>query len=388
MKASPEPPRSAAPPPSGPPPAGRRGYWREAVWRRYKKSRLGMLALAVVGFLSLVAAAAPFIAGTRPIACRFRGTWYFPALYSYRDRQAQPGFLFAERRGMYLDEAAGPLDNADLEYPRLLAKVDPGSIAIWPLFYADPYRRVGDGEWRGRPADPLSAPPSARNPLGTDGLGRDVLARVIHGTSIALLVGFVTMGIAAAIGIVIGALAGYFGSWVDATLSRLIELVQSIPPIILILALIALLQRCTIWHLMVVIGCTRWESIARYVRGEFLRLKQSEFVLAARALGATPGRIMLRHMLPNALAPVVVTVTFGIAGAIILESSLSFLGLPGDTDSPSWGRLLNEGFQSLGGDSPHWWLVVFPGLGIFLAVLVYNLVGDRFQEAIDPRHRP
>jgi len=348
------------------------GYWSE-VWRRYRKSRLGVLALLVVVFLGVVAAGAPMIAGTRPIACRYQGSWYFPCLFYYNPRWENPVLI---RDGFRRHP-----------YPRRLREKDPESIAIWPLFYADPYRRIEEGEWPGRPRDIGRSPPTLQNPFGTDGLGQDVLARMVHGTSIALLVGFVAMGIAAAIGLVVGGLAGYFGGWVDVVFSRLIELVMAVPPIILILALIAVIDRPSIWHTMAVIGCTRWESIARYTRGEFLRLKETEFVTAARALGASAPRIMFRHMLPNALAPVVVALTFGIAGAILIESGLSFLGIGGETNSPSWGRMLIDGFPSLGGDSPQWWLILFPGLGIFTAVLVYNLVGDTFQEASDPRLR-
>jgi len=349
------------------------GYWRE-VWRRYRRSRLGLAALGVVALLAVVAAFAPFIAGTRPIICRYKGSWYFPALFYYSQRWENPvffqdGFSFTG-------------------FPSGLKENDPaGHIAVWPLFYADPHRRVEDGEWKERPGDAYSGAPSLRNPLGTDSLGRDVLARMVHGTSIALLVGFVAMGIAAVIGIVVGSLAGYFGSWVDVTCSRLIELVMAVPRLILILAVIAIVEKPTIWHMMAVIGCTSWEGIARYVRAEFLRLKEAEFIAAARALGVPAPRIMFRHMLPNALAPVIVALTFGIAGAILIESALSFLGLGSEPTTPSWGRILQEGYPSLGSASPKWWLIFFPGLGIFTAVLVYNLVGDTFQEASDPRLR-
>jgi peptide/nickel transport system permease protein len=163
---------------------------------------------------------------------------------------------------------------------------------------------------------------------------------------------------------------------------------MSIPSIILVLALVAVLERPTIWHVMAAIGLTRWESIARYVRAEFLRLREAEFVLAARALGASRLRIMVRHLLPNSLAPVIVALSFGIAGAILLESGLSFVGIGVDPLTPSWGRLLKEGCEGLQNDvSKPWWLIVFPGLAIFLAVLIYNLAGDAFQEAGDPRRR-
>ncbi len=357
---------------SNSPAAGAAGYWR-LVWRRYRKRRLGLAALAVVVFLAILGAAAPLVVGTRPIICRYQGRWYFPCLYYYNPRWENPVFFKDGFRFTY--------------YPRGLAEKDPTSIALWPLVYADPYRRVDVGEWRGAKGDPNRGPPSLRNLLGTDAEGRDVFSRMVHGTRIALLVGFVAVGIAAAIGIVVGGLAGYCGGWVDKILSRLVELVMSVPAIVLILALVAVIERPTIWHLMAVIGCTRWESIARYLRAEFLRLKETDFVAAARALGVPPHRIILRHMLPNALAPVIVSISFGIAGAILLESGLSFLGIGSEPSTPSWGRILNEGFNTLGGERPQWWLVLFPGLAIFTAICAYNLVGDTLQEAMDPRIR-
>jgi peptide/nickel transport system permease protein len=199
---------------------------------------------------------------------------------------------------------------------------------------------------------------------------------------VALLVGFVSMGIAATIGITVGALAGYFGGWIDMLLSRLIEVVISIPSLVLILTLIGMLERTTIWHIMAVLGCTGWTSIARLTRGEFLKLRESEFVTAARALGAGSGRIMFRHILPNAMAPIVVPITFGIAVAILIESGLSFLGF-GDANSPSWGSLLSDGRSNY----KLWWLIVFPGAAVFSAVLAYNLVGEGLQQATDPRLR-
>jgi peptide/nickel transport system permease protein len=199
---------------------------------------------------------------------------------------------------------------------------------------------------------------------------------------VALLVGFVSMGIAATIGISVGALAGYFGGWIDMLLSRLIEVVISVPSLVLILTLIGMLEHTTIWHIMAVLGCTTWTGIARLTRGEFLKLRESEFVTAAKALGAGPLRIIFRHMLPNAMAPVMVPITFGIAVAILIESGLSFLGF-GDANNPSWGLLLNEGRSN----HTLWWLIVFPGLAVFSAVLAYNLVGEGLQQATDPRLR-
>jgi peptide/nickel transport system permease protein len=242
---------------------------------------------------------------------------------------------------------------------------------------------VNRGEWEGDPGNRPREAPSGRHIFGTDEQGRDVFARVIYGTRIALLVGFVSMGIAGAIGIVLGALAGYFGGWTDTLISRLIELMMSIPTLVLILALISVIEHPGIFHLMAVIGLTRWESIARYTRGEFLRLKESDFVLAARALGSAWPRIVFRHILPNALAPAFVTMTFGIANAILIESALSFLGFGAPPPTPSWGSVL-RGWQ---GDQDLWWLAVFPGSMVFLTVLAYNVIGDGLQEASDPRRR-
>jgi peptide/nickel transport system permease protein len=342
------------------------GFWRES-WRRFRRDRIALLALAGVAFLALVALAAPLIVGTRPIVCRYKGELHFPFLAYYHEGWESPVFDARFRRS----------------YPISLARKDPESWAIWPLVYQDPRRKVDRGEWEGDPGNRARDPPSARHLFGTDEQGRDVFARVIYGTRIALLVGFVSMGIAGAIGIVLGALAGYFGGWTDTVISRLIELMMSIPTLVLILALIAVIERPGIFHLMAVIGLTRWESIARYTRGEFLRLREGDFVLAARALGSPWHRIVFRHILPNALAPAFVTMTFGIANAILIESALSFLGFGAPPPAPSWGSIL-KGWQA---DQGLWWLAVFPGSMVFLTVLAYNVIGDGLQEATDPRRR-
>ena len=206
---------------------------------------------------------------------------------------------------------------------------------------------------------------------------------MVHGTTIALLVGFVSMGLAGSIGVLVGALGGYFGGWVDMITSRLTEIVMCIPTLVLILALIAVVEKPTIWKTMAIIGATGWTGIARLTRAEFLRLRQTEFVMAARATGAGSLRIMVRHILPNALAPVLVPITFGIASAILVEGSLSFLGFGPPPPTASWGSVLNSARSNL----QLWWLVVFPGVGIFLTVLAYNLVGEGLQEATDPRLR-
>jgi len=346
-----------------------RGFWAEA-WLRFRRRKLAMAALFFVIFLALVAIFSPAIAGTRPIVCRYKGHLYFPALAYFNPKWENPIFYHDKFRRLY---------------PENLKTKDPDSWAIWPLIYQDPYRRVRSGEWEGQPGNPtgIQGHPNRYNLLGTNQAGVDVFAQMVHGAKIALLVGFVSTGIAAVIGIVIGALAGYLGGTTDLVLSRLIELVMCIPSLVLILALIAILENPTIWHMMAVLGITGWTGIARLTRAEFLKLSKMEFVTAAQALGAGRLRIMFRHILPNALAPVMVPITFGIAAAILVESALSFLGFGAPPPNPSWGTLLNAGRSNL----QMWWLTLFPGMAIFLTVLAYNLIGEGIQEATDPRLR-
>lgn len=351
------------------PAAQPRGFWAEA-WRRFRRRPRSMAALVYVLFLALVALFAPAIAGTKPVVCRYKGHIYFPALGYFNSNWENPVFQH---------------DKFRRQYPQNLKRKDPESWAIWPLVFQDPYRRVRADEWPGRPANPVgdTGRPSRLNWFGTTSNGVDVFAMMVHGTTIALLVGFVSIGIAAVIGVVVGALAGYFRGWVDMLFSRIIEVVMCIPPLVLILALIAIVPHPTIWHMMAVLGLTGWTSMARLTRGEFLRLREMDFVAAARGLGASQGRIIFRHILPNALTPVLVPISFGIAGAILTESALSYLGFGSPPPNPSWGTLLNGARSNL----EMWWLVVFPGGAIFLAVLAYNLIGDGLQEATDPRLR-
>jgi peptide/nickel transport system permease protein len=224
-------------------------------------------------------------------------------------------------------------------------------------------------------------PPSSAHWLGTDTLGRDVLSRIIFGSQVSLKVGFVAVGLATIIGILVGALAGYYGGWVDLILMRFVDLMLCFPSFFLILAVIALLEP-SIWNIMVVIGFTSWMGVARLVRAEFLSLKEREFVVAARALGASDRRLILRHLLPNALAPVMVSATLGVAGAILTESALSFLGLGVQPPTPSWGNILTAGKDNI---EIAWWLSLFPGLAILFTVMSYNLLGEGIREAIDPR---
>jgi peptide/nickel transport system permease protein len=218
-------------------------------------------------------------------------------------------------------------------------------------------------------------------PLGTDDLGRDVLARIFYGARISLLVGFVAVGISTLIGILLGALAGYYGRWIDALIMRFVDIMLCFPSFFLILAVIAFLEP-SIWNIMIIIGLTSWMGVARLVRAEFLSLRERDFVLAARALGARDSRIIFRHILPNAMSPVLVSATLGVAGAILTESALSFLGIGVQPPTPSWGNMLITGKQTLG---TAWWLSAFPGLAILITVLGYNLLGEGIRDALDPR---
>ena len=226
-------------------------------------------------------------------------------------------------------------------------------------------------------------PPSGRHLLGTDQLGRDVLSRMLHGARVSLAVGFVSVGIAAAIGIMLGAAAGYHGGTVDATIMRLVDLMLVFPRFFLLLAVLAFLKP-SIWTIMVVIGLTGWMGVARLVRAEFLALKEREFVVWSQAVGANAFRIIWRHILPNAMAPVLVAMTLGIPAAILTESGLSFLGLGVQPPRATWGNILNEGKDAI---ELAWWLSVYPGLTILLTVLSYNLLGEGIRDALDPRLR-
>lgn len=227
----------------------------------------------------------------------------------------------------------------------------------------------------------ILSPPSFTHPFGTDDLGRDVLSRMLWGTRVSLLVGFVAVGISISIGIIIGAVAGYYGGRVDMVLMRFVDIMLTFPTLFLILAVIAILEP-SIQVIMVVIGITSWMDVARLVRAEFMSLSERDFVLAAKATGASSPRIIFGHILPNALSPVFVSATFGIAGAILVESGLSFLGLGIQPPKPSWGNILSSGKSYI---EVAWWLSVFPGLAILITALSYNLLGEGLRDAIDPR---
>ncbi|MDQ7836735.1 MAG: ABC transporter permease [Humidesulfovibrio sp.] len=231
--------------------------------------------------------------------------------------------------------------------------------------------------------DAMLQTPSAAHWLGTDALGRDVLSRILFGARVSLWVGFVAVGISSSIGLVLGLVAGYFGRLTDELIMRGVDVMLCFPSFFLILAVIAFLEPSLV-TIMAVIGLTSWMGVARLVRAETLALRGRDFVLAAKVAGAGPLRIIFRHILPNALAPVLVSATLGIAGAILVESSLSFLGLGVQPPDASWGNMLLDGKEVLE-IAP--WLSVFPGLAILFTVLGYNLLGESLRDLLDPRLR-
>jgi peptide/nickel transport system permease protein len=328
------------------------GLWSD-VWVRFRQNRIALYGFYVVCLLVGIALFADFIANNKPYYLSYQGKTYLPIFRSY---------LVESGLGQW------PPELLNVDFKRLK-----GASAVYPPI---PYR----------PTDiDLFAPfeaPSAEHWLGTDRLGRDVMAGMVHGSRISLSIGFVAVGLAVIIGVILGAIAGYFGSWVDLAVSRLFEMMLAIPTFFLLITVAALLPP-SIFLTMGIIGATRWVGIARFTRNEFLKIRGLDYVTAAVALGVSHHKIMFKHILPNALAPVIVSVVLGIAGAILVEASLSFLGIGVPAELVTWGSILHEASSA----TFAWWLAVFPGAAIFITVLAYYLVGEGLREVLDPRLR-
>ncbi|MDE3111867.1 MAG: ABC transporter permease [Chloroflexota bacterium] len=226
-------------------------------------------------------------------------------------------------------------------------------------------------------------PPSLAHPMGTDSLGRDLATRILYGGRVSLAVGLLAVAVAITVGTLVGMTAGFYGGWVDTVLMRTVDLVYSIPSLFLLILLGVYFRGLSVAAIILVLGLLRWMTTARLVRAQFLSLKEREFVEAARCVGARDLRIIVRHLLPNSLAPIIVTATLGVAGAIIAESTLSFLGLGIQPPTPSWGNMLMDATQDME-MAP--WTAIFPGFFIFVAVVSINFVGDGLRDALDPRH--
>jgi peptide/nickel transport system permease protein len=332
-------------------------YW-SIVARQFMKNRVAVFGLILVIALFVLAIGADFIANDKPLVMNYRGQTYFPALFDY---------------GVWLGLTQWPAEYRNISYKELVSSNFNEDDWAWfpPIRYSPTDVSLRDA----------IQPPSRVHLLGTDEIGRDIASRMVHGSRVSLSVGFVAVSIYVIIGLIIGAVAGYYGGIVDIIASRLIEIMLTIPTFFLIITVVAFLPQ-SIFNIMVVIGVTNWPTVARLTRGEFLKTKSLEYVTAARALGAGDFRTIFRHVLPNALAPVFVAATFGIASAILIESTLSFLGFGVPPSTASWGSILSSARQLL---PSGWWLTAFPGLAIFMTVTSYNLVGEGLRDAADPR---
>lgn len=327
------------------------------VWREFKRNPGAIWSLRVVVLLALTALAADLIANDKPYYLELQGTSYAPIFIDY---------------GVWLGLRKWPEPLLNADFYRLEEQAD---SVLWPPIRYSPTRVAIRGD--------TFASPSGKHWLGTDRLGRDVMAGMVHGTRISLTIGLVVVAIQAAIGIVLGGLAGYYGGWTDIAISRFIEMMLGIPTFFLLITVAAIFPP-SIYLIMGILGLTGWMGIARYVRSEFLRVRAQDFVESARSLGGSDLRVMVRHILPNALAPVLVSMSFGVATAILAESGLSFLGIGVPAHLVTWGSILSTARAN----TFAWWLAVFPGAAIFVTVTAYNLLGDGLRDALDPKVAP
>ena len=429
--------------------------FKKYAWSQFKKNKPAKFSLYLLILIIIIALFAPYIANERPLYAKYKGKTIYPAFADETKRDS----IF-NKNGEF--ESILQYDITDwrtLKYEKV----------IWaPITYdntfQDKYNRNyvspgGKQRYKNSNGEITEIPNKFRHYLGTDNIGRDLAAGLVHGSRIALLVGLVSMGIASIIGIILGALAGFFGDtrlkmprikyWftlagiflgmfygfgsrkyeigeafsqsvsgglfqllisfgviigvivlfrllskffrfgflkkevnvpIDSFVSRGIELLNSIPRLLLIITISSIVTR-SIWIVMVIIGLTSWTGIARFTRAEFLRIRSLEFVQAAQSLGFSSVRTIFKHALPNALAPVFVSIAFGIASAILIESGLSFLGIGVPADIVTWGSQLNQGRANL----EAWWVIVFPGIAIFITITVYNTIAEAMRDALDPK---
>ncbi len=315
-------------------------------------SRLARVGAVLLACLALTAIFADLLASDLPVACRWRGVAYV------------------------LPNVTRPPALAGETCSRMRATRAAGDWILEPLVAFGPAQTGGDGE--------ILVPPLAKgHPLGTDALGRDLFARVVHGARTALSVGLGASMLLVAIGVALGALAGFSGGLIDGLVSRTIEALTAIPTLVLILVVGALVPQPTTATLLWTIALTRWTELARLVRGEVLTALAQDYVTAARALGASPVRVLWRHVLPNAIAPAIVAMAFGVSSVIVLEAAVDFLRVGSPDSMASWGEAMGEARSH--GDA--WWLVVFPGFALLTALLASSLVGEAARDALDPRLR-
>jgi len=360
------------------------------------------IGLGWIGLLAFVAVFSPLLANTVPLLASYDGKVVAPFLryITIEDVIFISAFFIIVL--IFLTPIKKSLSKAFLTFfslmliTTLLANVfiKPPQLIIYDDFRLQ--QEQGDYEWVINAPIPFSARDYMRDAddvplleplaegdfthyMGTEENGADVMSRMIHASRVALSIGFIATGIALFIGIIIGGLMGYFSGIVDILGMRLLEMFESVPVLFLLLTFVAFFGR-NIYLIMIIIGLTSWSGYARYTRAEFLKLRKQDYVQAAIASGLPLKSILFRHILPNGVAPLLVSVSFGVAGAIMAEATLSFLGL-GSVDAPSWGQMLN---QSIRASTFNWWMAVFPGGAIFMTVFAYNLVGEALRDAIDP----
>ena len=429
--------------------------FKKYAWNQFKKDKIALVCLYLLFGLIVLAIFAPYIANDRPLYAEYKGNTLYPAFASDTKKDS-----IYNISGEFIEVLQ--YDITDWRMLDLTSVIwapipySPSSMDRYNRDYASP---SGKQRFKNSEGEIIDIPSRFRHRLGTDGIGRDLASGLIHGTRISLMVGVVAMGIASLIGIILGALAGFFGDtrlkmprikyWmtlfgvfmgvfyafgqrkyiladafgesvsegvlqilisisliliivfvcrkfstlinnkylnnptnvpIDSFVSRGIELLNSIPRLLLIITITAVVER-SIWIVMIIIGLTSWTGIARFTRAELLRIRSLEFVQASESLGFSSTRTIFQHALPNALAPVFVSIAFGIASAILIESSLSFLGIGVPTDIVTWGSLLNLGRQNL----EAWWLIIYPGMAIFLTITIYNMIAEASRDALDPK---
>jgi len=367
----------------------------QRLWRHFCADSFARCSLGIVIALFVIAALAPFLANSHAIVRVADGHVTFPIFLSLEPIEWRfllyvllAALIYFSRRKFRTQ----PQRSLGVVFVYIVL------VELW-LGFSHPFNDPTND--RDRPASfkllppvaysPIETtpdqfvPPTWKHPCGTDSTGRDIAARMLHGARISLSIGFVSQSISLLVGITLGGLAGYYRGWLDIGVSRFVEIIECFPSLLLILVVINFTgSQNNMFCIMAVIGLTSWTGVTRLVRGEFLRLSGQPFTLAAQAVGASDFRVIVRHLLPNALGPILVVATFGVASAILIESSLSFLGFGMQAPTPSWGDILSESRRYI---DFAWWLAFFPGLAMLVTIMSYNFVGEGLRDAVDPRLR-
>jgi peptide/nickel transport system permease protein len=367
--------------------------YSQRLWRHFRADRFARNGLRLVVLLFILAALAPFLANSHAIIRVADGHTTYPVLQSMQPIEWRFLLFVPLGAGVYFSrDWFGRRFGRNLVFLIwLIAIIEFGIYLIHPV--NDPTNdRERAASYKLMPPIPYSpiestpepfAPPSLKHLCGTDSTGRDIAARMLHGARTSLSIGFIAQSISLLVGVTLGGLAGFYRGWLDIGVCRFIEVMDCFPPLLLILVAISISDtQNNMFYIMAVIGLTSWTGLARLVRGEFLRLTSQPFPQAARALGASDLRIIVRHLLPNALGPIMVSATFGVASAILIESSLSFLGFGMQAPTPSWGDILSDARRYM---DFAWWLAFFPAVAILTTIMAYNFVGEGLRDAVDPR---